>query len=138
MGIDSVTETFFVEKPKPPVTQIPVALTRSFPTCNMINSQHHLLSPEKMFILKGVIVFVMRGIDCNNSLVRYSTLVSLPRIKENGLHFVTLEHWKYRQSFINENAFAKRMHFENRQFPESMTKLNCMEAWTCQRNFLSN
>ena len=56
MGIDSVTETFFVEKPKPPVTQIPVALTRSFPTCNMINSQHHLLSPEKMFVLKGVIV----------------------------------------------------------------------------------
>ena len=56
MGIDSVTETFFVEKPKPPVTQIPVALTRSFPTCNMINSQHHKLSPEKMFVLKGVIV----------------------------------------------------------------------------------
>ena len=56
MGIDSVTETFVVEKPKPPVTQIPVALTRSFPTCNMINSQHHKLSPEKMFVLKGVIV----------------------------------------------------------------------------------
>ena len=56
MGIDSVTETFFIEKPKPPVTQIPVALTRSFPTCNMINSQHHKLSPEKMFVLKGVIV----------------------------------------------------------------------------------
>ena len=56
MGIDSVTETFFVEKPKPPVTQIPVALTRSFPTCNMINSQHHLLSSEKMFVLKGEIV----------------------------------------------------------------------------------
>ena len=56
MGIDSVTETFFVEGPKPPVTQIPVALTRSFPTCNMINSQHHKLSPEKMFVLKGVIV----------------------------------------------------------------------------------
>ena len=56
MGIDSVTETFFVERPKPPVTQIPVALTRSFPTCNMINSQHHKLSPEKMFVLKGVIV----------------------------------------------------------------------------------